>query len=195
MGNLETKREMVIRNAIGMFGRKGYYGIGINEIVESCGIPKGSFYYYFPRGKKQLAAEVLDYAYDHMEQSIDQNNFQLSNDPVTIFSKMIDRLSVSVLNDECFLYSLMITFLGIESVYLDPEIAATANAIYRKWQLFYQNKLIQCGISQEKAPALAQMMFSLVHGSLISSWVKRDAADLQLIKSLLPAIFSGANLK
>ena len=37
-----------------LFAEKGYYGVGLKELLDSCGVPKGSFYYYFPNGKIDL---------------------------------------------------------------------------------------------------------------------------------------------
>ena len=48
------KKEMILAKAETLFAEKGFYGMGLSELLSSCGIPKGSFYYYFPGGKIQL---------------------------------------------------------------------------------------------------------------------------------------------
>src|SRR3546814_14245285 len=45
-----------------LMSRRGYAGVGLNEIVEKSGAPKGSLYHHFPEGKEQLAVAALDWA-------------------------------------------------------------------------------------------------------------------------------------
>lgn len=42
----DTRTEL-LRAAEQIFAHKGYAGVGINEVVSSVGVPKGSFYHYF----------------------------------------------------------------------------------------------------------------------------------------------------
>jgi TetR/AcrR family transcriptional repressor of nem operon len=42
----DTRTEL-LRTAERIFAHKGYAGVGINEVVSSVGVPKGSFYHYF----------------------------------------------------------------------------------------------------------------------------------------------------
>jgi AcrR family transcriptional regulator len=42
-----------------LFRRQGYAATGLTEILDASGAPKGSFYFHFPDGKRQLAREVL----------------------------------------------------------------------------------------------------------------------------------------
>ena len=65
------KRMQILAEAQKLFAEKGYYGLGLSELLKRCGIPKGSFYYYFPDGKIQLIQEVLEYSYQHMLSWID----------------------------------------------------------------------------------------------------------------------------
>jgi len=52
-------RERVIGAAITLMRRSGLSGAGINEIVRESGAPKGSVYYFFPKGKQQIVKEGL----------------------------------------------------------------------------------------------------------------------------------------
>ena len=45
--------------ASSLFRARGYEGIGIAELLEKSGAPRGSLYFHFPGGKEQMANEVL----------------------------------------------------------------------------------------------------------------------------------------
>ncbi|HEY7245252.1 MAG TPA: TetR/AcrR family transcriptional regulator [Xanthobacteraceae bacterium] len=52
-------RNRIIEAAISLMRRSGLSGAGINEIVAESRAPKGSIYYFFPRGKQQIVSEAL----------------------------------------------------------------------------------------------------------------------------------------
>jgi len=48
-----------IRTAERLFRTQGYAATGLIQIIQESGAPKGSFYFHFPGGKRQLALEVI----------------------------------------------------------------------------------------------------------------------------------------
>lgn len=52
-------RHKLIDAAVTLMRRSGLSGAGINEIVRESGAPKGSVYYFFPKGKQQIVEEGL----------------------------------------------------------------------------------------------------------------------------------------
>ncbi len=52
------KRLKILRTAAAQFGRKGYHATALDDILKTCGVPKGSFHFYFA-GKTALAAAVV----------------------------------------------------------------------------------------------------------------------------------------
>ncbi|MCP1538852.1 TetR/AcrR family transcriptional regulator [Methylorubrum extorquens] len=50
-------RQEILDSAYGLVGAKGFSGVGLNEILTSAGVPKGSFYHYF--GSKEAFGEAL----------------------------------------------------------------------------------------------------------------------------------------
>lgn len=59
MARTTDAREKAIETAERLFRVQGYAATGLNQIIEESGAPKGSFYFHFPGGKRELAAEVL----------------------------------------------------------------------------------------------------------------------------------------
>lgn len=52
-------RDRFIEMTARLMSRRGYAAVGLNEIVEKSGAPKGSLYHHFPRGKTELAAAAV----------------------------------------------------------------------------------------------------------------------------------------
>lgn len=55
--SVQDVRKHILDTAYGIIALKGFSGVGINEILTSSGVPKGSFYYYF--GTKEAFGEAL----------------------------------------------------------------------------------------------------------------------------------------
>src|SRR5262245_38308358 len=52
-------RDRLITEGLKSLVLKGFDGIGLNAILDSAGVPKGSFYYFF-KSKEEFAGAVLD---------------------------------------------------------------------------------------------------------------------------------------
>ncbi len=69
MDKRKIKINNIIADSIHLRYEKGYNGVGIQEIVESANIPKGSFYAYF-KNKEDYLLKSLDFFYSKMEESV-----------------------------------------------------------------------------------------------------------------------------
>ncbi|MBR5559789.1 MAG: TetR/AcrR family transcriptional regulator [Clostridia bacterium] len=177
---------MILREAEILFAEKGYYGLGLSQLLARCQIPKGSFYYYFPGGKIQLIEEVLGYSYRRMRDRIDEWMTEETSARAA-FSRMADRLMTAV-KDRRHLASMLMSMIAIESVYLDEHINQVCREMYTDWQMFYAGHLERFGYSSGESRVKAQAVFALIHGSLISAWIKRDPEDLQLAKAAVDVL-------
>lgn len=55
----ELTREAILATGEGLIRTKGFVGVGLQEILSTCGVPKGSFYHYFA-SKEGFGVAVLD---------------------------------------------------------------------------------------------------------------------------------------
>jgi TetR/AcrR family transcriptional repressor of nem operon len=59
MGRKSDARQRILDAGAELFGQRAYSSIGVAEICTAAGVPKGSFYYFFP-SKHDLALEVVN---------------------------------------------------------------------------------------------------------------------------------------
>jgi TetR/AcrR family transcriptional regulator, transcriptional repressor for nem operon len=64
-------RVALLDSAERIFASKGYAGVGINEVLSSVGVPKGSFYHYFT-SKDAFGEAVVKYYFEHYLIEMDQ---------------------------------------------------------------------------------------------------------------------------
>jgi TetR/AcrR family transcriptional repressor of lmrAB and yxaGH operons len=71
-GDGDSTRNRILETAGRLFSEKGYQGTGLQDIVNSGKIPKGSLYFHFPDGKEQIALEAMQTAADLYRERIDK---------------------------------------------------------------------------------------------------------------------------
>lgn len=54
----QLKREKLLDQGVNLMMEHGYHGVGLQAILQTVGVPKGSFYHYFP-SKEAFSAEVI----------------------------------------------------------------------------------------------------------------------------------------
>ncbi len=59
----ETTREKILFHGAQIVHQKGFNNTGIQEILQSACVPKGSFYFYF-RSKEEFGLELIDYYFN-----------------------------------------------------------------------------------------------------------------------------------
>ncbi len=72
MARPSDAKSRFVATAADLFRRRGYNGVGLSEIIEISGAPKGSFYHHFPGGKEELAEAAVDLAVASLIRKIDR---------------------------------------------------------------------------------------------------------------------------
>jgi AcrR family transcriptional regulator len=54
-----STRESILTAAAELMRHRGYAAVGMKDLVAAAGVPIGSLYHHFPRGKVQIAREAL----------------------------------------------------------------------------------------------------------------------------------------
>jgi TetR/AcrR family transcriptional regulator, transcriptional repressor for nem operon len=66
-----TSRDALIRAGVAALSEKGYSATGLDEVLRSAGVPKGSFYHYFG-SKDAFGAELIDTYAAYFAQKLDR---------------------------------------------------------------------------------------------------------------------------
>jgi TetR/AcrR family transcriptional regulator, transcriptional repressor for nem operon len=63
-------RRTLLDHGVALLMQQGYHGVGLQELVQSAGVPKGSFYNYFD-SKEAFGAEVVAHYIDPFIRQLD----------------------------------------------------------------------------------------------------------------------------
>jgi TetR/AcrR family transcriptional regulator, lmrAB and yxaGH operons repressor len=180
-------RSKLLKTAAALFKRQGYNATGLTQLLTESQTPKGSFYFYFPQGKEQLAAASVELAGQEFATVIAkildkelQPDLALFN-----FSKALGRwLEKSGFVDGC-----PITTVCLEMTPQSDTVTASVNAAFRSWQLLWSQYLERSGFSSEQAQALAITVLSALEGAFIFSRAEKSTRPFDIVSTnLMPLL-------
>jgi len=70
--DVKELREKLLDQGVALLMEQGYHGTGLQELVRSVGVPKGSFYNYFP-SKEAFSAEVVKHYIEPFIRQLDNH--------------------------------------------------------------------------------------------------------------------------
>lgn len=169
-------RQPIIDAAVTLFRRQGYASTGLNEIVSHSGAPKGSLYYYFPKGKVSIAVAAIEEAGHRVERTVSEVAARTASTAEFLVehAKLLSGwMTASRFRDGC-----PITTVLLELAPADRAVAAAGRKAYAARLAVTQAKLEADGVDTFSAEKLAVLCVSSLQGALIQSRVELSGRPL-----------------
>lgn len=152
---------------------KGFNGVGINEILKAVGIPKGSFYHWFP-SKEQFGVEVLrHYATDALVQKRRWlSKRETLPDARERFVAYMESTCTCLLDKDCRQVCLIIKLMTEVSAFSEDmrrELAKFFADVVRLYQDVVEEGQAQGTINAKLNPAVAA---GLVHDVWLGAYLR-----------------------
>ncbi len=170
----EKSKENLIECAAKLFLEKGYNATGINDILNSAGLSKGSFYFYFA-SKKDLAMEVAEY----------YNRIKVNEILKAAEGRTWESFVEKIVGDEIEKakqqnsYGCPNAVLGMEISFLEPDIAEKYYTTIKNQVGIFVDVLKRSGISEDKAAIIAERAFAMYEGYLLFYRMSKDINELE----------------
>ncbi|MFI6045471.1 TetR/AcrR family transcriptional regulator [Nocardia sp. NPDC051321] len=166
----------------GLVEKHGYFGAGLNQIIESSGAPRGSLYFHFPGGKDQLVAAAVAQAGNEISALIDAvepgGTAAAATSLLTAFG---DRLEASEWNQGCPVATVTLDVSATNDV-----IQAECAAAYASWEEALRIRLRADGRSD--AQDLAAAILAMIEGGLLLARAQRSREPLDRVARTIRAM-------
>jgi TetR/AcrR family transcriptional regulator, lmrAB and yxaGH operons repressor len=174
MARPSDARSRLIHAASTLFRKRGYDGVGLTEILDASGAPKGSFYHHFPEGKEQLAQACVHHAGEQIATLIDAT-LTAAPDFVTGIRQFVGGIANWF---ECsgFSEGCPITSVVLARVPQSPQLTEAARAVIDDWQQRLLAHAARFGV--EVGPADAELLLMLVEGAWILGRIRQSKEPL-----------------
>lgn len=179
----EATRQHILNSSFQLVLHKGFAGVGLQEILKNCGVPKGSFYYYFASKEAFGCALLEQYVTDYkvkVDQLIQQEGRSAYARIIAFWQAWIDSPSH---NDGGWAENCLIVKLAAEVSDLSEDMRQILNVGVTKLmeriayllQLGQQDGSIPAHIEAEK---MAQVMYQMWLGAALLAKLAQDSQPL-----------------
>ena len=169
MTRLVNERNDVLAALREVFREYGYAGTSLALIGKRSGLGKGSLYHFFPGGKEEMAAAVLDDIGAWFEQRMFQP-LREDKDPVSAIRGMFRTA------DEYFQSGERICLVGAFALSdVRDSFAARIDAYFVAWRNALANALNRAGKNPRRARTLAEDVICAIQGAVVSARAHNDS--------------------
>jgi len=173
MAKVSSAREDMLGAAIELFRARGYEGVGVAELLEKSGAPRGSLYFHFPGGKEQIGAEVVERVGAEVAgrfRQLHESGVDLDTFIVRVF-KTTARES----KERCYTASCPMAAIATGFGADQPKLAAAVRDAFTSWEAEIRTAALARGFSEANAAIFASAMLAAMEGAFITS--KAQAAS------------------
>lgn len=180
-----STRDKLIHAMADALQRKGLHGVGLNELLEVAGAPKGSLYHHFPGGKGELAVAAIEHISQHID-SLFERLFVQQADPLQAMHHWLQG-ALQQLENSQFERGCPLATIALESGPEDVEIRAALQRSFKAVRQALSRQLQAHGHSDEQADNLAALFVALYEGGLLQA---RVAGSSEPLKRAATALFN-----
>jgi len=175
-------KEKLLEAAQQLMLAKGFPATTVDEICETAGFTKGSFFHYFD-SKEHLGKEVLDRFYCSLQETIQRGSYRRKSDPLQRVYGYVDRFIELSKNPELPSGCLLGNFTQ-ELADTHPEIRSLCTQRFAEWAATLTQDLDEAKAKYApKAPfdtqSLAEYLIAVLQGSQILAKAKQDKKVLE----------------
>jgi TetR/AcrR family transcriptional repressor of nem operon len=184
-------RQQLVDAAKTNFHERGFNGTGVQDVVSSAGVPKGSFYNHF-ESKEALGAEIVELYFDERnKRSVLKDTSIHPSERLTIyFRAMNDRVEARNFVAGCLVGNFSAELADQSSI-----IRERLSTIWAQWTAEIAAVIDEVYVSQGRssAPAsstIAYFLLSAWEGSVLRSKVDKSSRPLDVFMEMMAAILA-----
>lgn len=169
-----TTREDMLAAAVELFGARGYEGVGVAELLEKSGAPRGSLYFHFPGGKQQIGAEVV--ARVGAEVAARFRALHDSGVSLDVFIERVFKATAKECKERCYTASCPMAAIATGFGNSDAMLAAAVRGAFNAWETEMRHAAIARGMSDANAAVFASAMLAAMEGAFVTSKAQASSA-------------------
>lgn len=174
MAKVSSAREDMLAAAVELFRARGYEGVGVAELLEKSGAPRGSLYFHFPGGKEQIGAEVVQ----RVGASVAQRFRELHESGVDLdtFIERVFKTTAKESKERGYLATCPMAAIATGFGAGDTKLATAVREAFESWEREIRAAAKARGLSDVDAATFASAMLTAMEGAYVISKAQTNSA-------------------
>lgn len=174
-------RQHILDTGYRLIVNRGFSSVGLTEILQSAGVPKGSFYYYF-KSKEQFGEEIIkSYFREYLavlETIFQPRETSAYNRLMEYWQRWIETQSDSCIDQKCLVVKLSAEVADLSEPMRLALLNGSSQVIARIAQCI-ETGIEDGSIVQVDAAMTANLLYSMWLGATLMSKLHRNTDGLQ----------------
>ncbi len=182
----EKTKEKIKQVSLGLIHKNGYKNTSINNVLDSSGVKKGTFYFHY-ESKEKLVVEVLNEGLLQYDDKIKSKiEHEAASDQLI---DMIEAIAEYHLRDET-LNGCIFGNMGREIGQDGSKVSMLVENVFEKWEARFERLLIKAVDNKElelkeSAMVLARVILALIQGGLVLSKISGNIDSFKDCKGFI----------
>jgi TetR/AcrR family transcriptional regulator, lmrAB and yxaGH operons repressor len=179
-------RAKYIDAASALFQSRGYHGVGLAELIEVSGAPKGSFYFHFEGGKEELAIATIFKSREDV-----QNLLLYAFERAKSAEHYVERIGKALaqwLKSSNFTGGCAVASMTLEAASSSDAIALACRDSYRTWIDLIHSHLSSFSDSNLAPASEASAIMSAFEGAIIQCRCERSVMPMKNVTAYLTTV-------
>lgn len=172
MAKASSARDDLLGAAAELFRARGYEGVGVAELLEASGAPRGSLYFHFPGGKEQIGVEVIDRvgaSTTEQFRGLGQKDVDLDQYVDAVF-----KYTAKIVKERGFTGSCPIAAMAGEVGGSNTLLAEALQRAFSAWEAEISQAAEKRGLTPKNAADFASALVTTMEGAFLLSKVQRS---------------------
>ena len=174
MAKVSSAREGLIDAAVELFRARGYEGVGVAELLEKSGVPRGSLYFHFPGGKEEIGVEAVSRVGENVK-----SQFRALHETGCDMAYYIDQVfktTAKGIKDRDYKCSCPIAAIAAGMGDANPKLNETVRAVFAGWEKEMAEAARSRGMTPKNATSFASAMLASIEGAMVVSKAQGSVA-------------------
>jgi TetR/AcrR family transcriptional repressor of lmrAB and yxaGH operons len=175
MAKVSSAREDMLSAAVELFRARGYEGVGVAELLEKSGSPRGSLYFHFPGGKEQIGAEVVE----RVGATVALRFHALHESGVDLdtFIERVFKTTARECKERDYKASCPMAAIAAGVSSDNPKLGAAVREAFASWEREIALAARTRGMSEKNADIFASSMLTAMEGAFVVSKAQASSAS------------------
>jgi AcrR family transcriptional regulator len=174
-------RSKMVQSAAALIGSQGLNATSFSDVLADSGAPRGSIYFHFPDGKRELAKDAIHWTSEqviaHMQACSASSASEVLGHFVALFQHAAEASEGAA--------GCAVAGVTVDIPARDVELLDYAREAFHSWEALLAEQLNDVGIAKKRAAGIAMIAIASVEGALILCRAEGGAGPLNEVAKQL----------